>query len=439
MEDEDTDFLAGVIEFGDGTQYKIEHKTEVTPSDDALVPSDSNESPTKEANRSHVPVAKEERFGEDIDRSWPRARMSPVRSTASSSLPPRPAPLQHPSPTDSSSLMHSPHDGTSPTSRVLFNERSNRLEPWSNVKQRLGPSPGPPLARRDGREDHSPTTSMRAPPPPQSQGRDAPPHSQPSAGNIQLLQKGPQASESTWKGGLSRGTTHGPERDRWGIGPVSRGMKDEEHLMGQRRRDSMSSSDAPGSSSRDRSRGRDGRWGTSLVAPGRDNDHDRERERRNSHVGRPPPPVLTPSLTRDQSRDAGRQHPPHLSRMPPPPVPPMHGAGRDLPPHPARVRPAVTSPLTPSLEQPQSTSSVSAEPAPGDDGVDKDALVKDAMQLAIERAKKRKQEGEAEEKRRSEAAERARRKAEALAATQEEKKTAQTTEKDEQALKVRCI
>ena len=76
--------------------------------------------------------------------------------------------------------------------------------------------------------------------------------------------------------------------------------------------------------------------------------------------------------------------------------------------------------LSPSIEQ---SPSISHVPGFGtDEEVDKNTLVKDAMQLAIERAKKRKQEGEAEEKRRLEAAERARKKAEALAVTQEEKK-----------------
>lgn len=97
------------------------------------------------------------------------------------------------------------------------------------------------------------------------------------------------------------------------------------------------------------------------------------------------------------------------------------------------------SPTSPSSE-PQSIPSVATVPTPVDEGVDKDTLVKDAMQLAIERAKKRKQEGEAEEKRRLEAAERARKKAEALAAAQEEKKRAQvtpSTAKDDQTSKVR--
>ena len=451
MEDEDTDFLAGVIEFGDGTQYKIENKADVSVSQDTSQPSDTKQLSTNETAHSQVPVTKEERFGEDIDRSWPRARPSLVHPISSSSVPPRPTPSQHPSPVDgpASGSLHSSHDGTSPTSRVLFNERSNRLEPWSNVKPRLGPPPGPPMTRRDGREDHSPANSARLPPTSQFQGRDVPLHSQPPPGNVQLLQKGVSGPDSPWKGGLPRGFGHGhgPERGRWMDGPGSRGpLRDEEHSPEQRRRDSMSSSDAPGPSTRDGSRGRDGRWETNFIPHGRDIDHGRDRERRNSHVGRPPPPVLPPSLTRDRdrSRDAGLQH---LSRMPPPPVPPMRRApGRDLPSHASHVRPAAVSPsasvrslVSHSSEQAQSIPPVPAVPAPVDNNVDKDALVKDAMQLAIERAKKRKQEGEAEEKRRLEAAERARKKAEALAAVQEEKKKAEaisSTEKDEQVAKV---
>ena len=422
-------------------ENKIEHKAEATVSLDTSPPSDVKQPSAKETAQSQVPVTKEERFGEDIDRSWPRARTSPVHPT-SSSLPPRPAPSQQPPPIDGSAsgATHTPHDGTSPMSRVLFNERSNRLEPWSNVKPRLGPPSGP-TTRRDGREDHSPIGSMRPPPTPQLHGRDAPPHSQPP-GNVQLLQKGASGSDTPWKGGLPRGFGHGPERGRWVDGPGLRApVKDEERSLEQHRRDSMSSS-----STRDRSRGRDGRWDTSVVPHGRDIDHGREREHRDSHVGRPPPPVLPPSLTRDRSRDAGPQLSPHLSRMPPPPVPPMRGPpGRDSPLHVSQVRPETVSPsasvrslISHSSEQAQSIPSVPAAPAPVDN-VDKDALVKDAMQLAIERAKKRKQEGEAEEQRRLEAAERARKKAEALAVAQEEKKKAEvtpSTEKDEQVAKV---
>jgi len=72
-----------------------------------------------------------------------------------------------------------------------------------------------------------------------------------------------------------------------------------------------------------------------------------------------------------------------------------------------------------------------------DEEVDRNTLVKDAMQLAIERAKKRKLEGEAEERRRLEAAERARKKAEALAAAQEKKNDALLpTQENKKALEV---
>ncbi|KAF8591969.1 hypothetical protein K439DRAFT_1656414 [Ramaria rubella] len=424
MEDEEPDFLAGVIEFGDGTQYKIEQKSETSPSNTAEQP----KSPPRDSTQSHLPVTKEERFGEDIGRSWPRARTSPVRSPNFNSLPPRPPPSQHPhlSPTESpaSSSTQPLQDDISPTSRVLFNERSNRLEPWSNAKPRSGPPTGAGPTRRDSREEHLPFNSIRQPPL-QMQGRDAPPHSHPSPANVQLLQKGPAGADSTWKGGPPKGFGHGPERGRWNDVPGVRGStsaRDEDPWELR----SMSSSEAAGSSARERSRGRDGRWDTDATSHGREIDHERDNGRRNSNIGQPPPLTLPPSLARERSRDPGRQLPPLLSRMPPPPVPPMRGSlGRDLPPPASQVRPPITSPspsvrslLSPASEKAPSISSIP-------EGVDKDALVKDAMQLAIERARKRKQEGEAEEMRRLEAAERAKRKAEALAVAQEEKKKAE--------------
>jgi len=197
---------------------------QLLPADASI--STSSKSPSFEPQRTHSLVSKEERFGEDFDRSWPRARTSPVQSMAPISLPSRAIPPQmngpRHSPTDGSpsGSTQSPQDGTSPTSRVLFNERSNRLEPWS--KPRLGPGQVPaPMSRRNSREDHSPFSLSRQQPPPHLQGRDVPPHPHPSSANVQFLQKGLSSADSSWKGGPPRGFGHETQRGRWsnGSGP----------------------------------------------------------------------------------------------------------------------------------------------------------------------------------------------------------------------------
>ncbi|KAJ7783422.1 hypothetical protein DFH07DRAFT_908018, partial [Mycena maculata] len=93
MEEDDDNFLNGVIEFGDGRQYKIES---ADPLMDTGLPAaestDSVPSPPRSRSRSrsrldearpssNVPVSKEERFADDFDRSWPRSRASPSVST----------------------------------------------------------------------------------------------------------------------------------------------------------------------------------------------------------------------------------------------------------------------------------------------------------------------------------------------------------------------
>ncbi|KAI0067833.1 BCAS2-domain-containing protein [Artomyces pyxidatus] len=128
-EEDDDDFLGGVIEFGDGRQYQIQ-PTEAQPSSPPL--ESVNRSETDAEPSSHPPthsqVNKEDRFADDFDRSWPRSRPSPtiVRSHV--------GPPHAPGASASSTSSLSPQDG----SRVLFNERSNRLEPYSNSHPRPG-------------------------------------------------------------------------------------------------------------------------------------------------------------------------------------------------------------------------------------------------------------------------------------------------------------
>ncbi|KAJ7630625.1 hypothetical protein FB45DRAFT_916111 [Roridomyces roridus] len=164
MEEDDDNFLNGVIEFGDGRQYKIET-------------SDTPESPPRNRSQSgpqpeDVPVSKEERFADDFDRSWPRSRASPsvsnrdlptALSTHSSSSAAAPSPVS-PSVSLAHGGMHSPQD----TARgLLFNERSNKLEPYNRVAGATGSG-----QKRDSFSSGSPTDSR----------------GQPGNNNVQLLQ-----------------------------------------------------------------------------------------------------------------------------------------------------------------------------------------------------------------------------------------------------------
>lgn len=139
------------MEFGDGRQYKIETTEDAEPK--------PSSPPAKAASRSRsrgdqavhqtpgAPVTKEERFADDFDRSWPRSRPSPTLSHKSlNGAPP-------------ASAVVSPATTTSPlneSSRVLFNERSNRLEPYGG-----GARPG----YRNGRNGQESPTDSRGPAP----------------------------------------------------------------------------------------------------------------------------------------------------------------------------------------------------------------------------------------------------------------------------------
>ena len=144
MEEDDDNFLAEVIDFGDGRQYTVQH----TSDDSKTVPTErtSEAGGDQRANPMDAPsppMRKEDRFNDDFDRSWPPSKphMSPVPSDAG--------------PNGQSPL--SPNG----SSRVLFNERSNKLEPYSG---RQSSHPG----RRGNRDAQSPIEPRG--------GRDLPPH-----------------------------------------------------------------------------------------------------------------------------------------------------------------------------------------------------------------------------------------------------------------------
>lgn len=117
MEGDDDDFLGGVIEFGDGRQYKIESNDLPPETTSSLLSHSVAEGALKD---SPLSISKEDRFVDDFDRSWPRSRNSPAE--VASDFPPSA------SPTISPDISH-PAQTLQDSSRVLFNERSNRLEP----------------------------------------------------------------------------------------------------------------------------------------------------------------------------------------------------------------------------------------------------------------------------------------------------------------------
>jgi serine/arginine repetitive matrix protein 2 len=135
MEEDSDDFLGGVIEFGDGRQYQIPPVD--VPQDSAPAPeTTSTVDPQSPSAASRI--NKEDRFSDDFDRSWPRS------AALSSNIRPRTGPPAGPSTSSSSSL--SPQEA----SRVLFNERSNRLEPWSNNNRAAPPGTSSVSLRLEG-------------------------------------------------------------------------------------------------------------------------------------------------------------------------------------------------------------------------------------------------------------------------------------------------
>lgn len=151
MEEDNDDFLGGVIEFGDGRQYKIQ------PADGDAQAASTSSPPRGESVEPPLPpphdgpVHKEDRFADDFDRSWPRSSMSGGARNAPPAawgLKPRGGPgsggvegarsgMSGRAGSSTSSL--SPQE----PSRVLFNERSNKLEPYANVHSRGGPGESP--------------------------------------------------------------------------------------------------------------------------------------------------------------------------------------------------------------------------------------------------------------------------------------------------------
>ena len=363
MEEDDDNFLAGVIEFGDGRQYTVqptEAPQESPPRDgSSLPPPDTGAHAPNGA--TDQPVSKEERFGEDFDRRWPRSRPGSGQPSVHPREPRSGAATISPTSTSAQSPQES--------SRVLFNERSNRLEPYS--QRHGGQGPPPNTIRRGSRSDYpiSPTEPRR----------DAPPHTH--LQGVQLLQKTSNGAPYMDNAGFSRAPG-----DRSPISPPD----------GSRFRDRQPRRDHPSWQANGpppHEPGRPGPFGPSHASgrPPRDGPFD---DRRRTAMGPPPLP----------GDDHKRQLPPHLSasgsRYPDRDISP-----RSPRPPPNPVLPSEPPPRSPSLK---SVGSPLAPIPPALPGPDVDEVRKAAMHSAAERAKLRRQQ---EEEEREKEKERARKKA----------------------------
>lgn len=349
MEEDDDNFLGEVIDFGDGRQYTVQpvESNQDGPSD---LKQDQHSRPP-DSHPSTGPVRKEDRFADDFDRSWPRSRQHP----------PREAPPHAPPPSAPPKPLQSPQD----SSRVLFNERSNRLEPYS-ARQTSFP------ARRGSRGDMPSPTDLRG-------GREFPLHAQ-SQQNVQLLHKpadGTPQHHRKFSNSESPVLDNDSARDRnsWreGLSPSS-----------------PMHSGRPPSQASHQEHGR--RWSR---------DYNEETGRRGSI-----------SSARAPSRDRGREAPPHMSSMPPPLSPsvtrsPLLSRDDKLP-H--------AVPASPSLSAHSLSSSVVHAAKPLLSPVIDDETRQAAMHNAAERARIRRQQ---EEEERESQKERARKKAAELEAKEQ--------------------
>lgn len=253
MEGDDDDFLGGVIEFGDGRQYKIESND--LPQETGLLSQSIAEGDSKD---SPVSISKEDRFVDDFDRSWPRSRNSPAEVVRD--FPPSASPRISPD------ISH-PAQTLQDSSRVLFNERSNRLEPH--------------------RPGHGPFSSKRAPYQEAS-------GSEPRAvrDNVQVLQKNIGGDLDSRNRRFSGGSA--------GFGPGPSNNYTDRH----RDKDHPNRRDGPSISPR---LPRDHH--SQTDSGGRDWDFGSDRGRRYS-MG--PPPL--PSYAQKHLQEEGRQPPPPLNQ-----------------------------------------------------------------------------------------------------------------------------
>jgi serine/arginine repetitive matrix protein 2 len=382
MEEDDDNFLDGVIEFGDGRQYTVQP---------APVPSRSrstsrSRSRHREGGRAspggrlggvpNVPVSKEERFQDDFDRSWPP---KPSPSISQREFPPGGHHISPISPV-TSQPGHSPQE----SSRVLFNERSNKLEPYSSAQFLHRPPQAPYNQKKGAHPDpsSSPTESRHS--------RDLSQHSQQQG--VQVLQKPDQSSRP---GGFSGSEPN--TNDRW--------------IRDGPRRDDPHFSPPSHASNFDHKRQH-----VQFGPPASSSGH-RERDSNVGHRGTRfsnmgPPPIVSPRM---HPKDAGRQAPPHLSQAPAP-APSTQKRPPPLDSHALPKEPSLPSglPSAPLTQSPLLSQVVVVSPAQDApllsaiSDLDMDEVRKDLMQSAAARAKERRK---LEEEEREKERERARKKA----------------------------
>lgn len=370
MEEDDDNFLDGVIEFGDGRQYKVQ------PTDGQVLPGTKDEGELSGLDTPSAPVSKEERFADDFDRSWPRSKNS------SSTLFREPLPHAYhaaPSSPSSSQATQSPQDA----SRVLFNERSNRLEPYGRdhaVRAGVTPGPHPPHRRSSHADSALPPGDFRG-------SRDLP-HSQ--GHGVQLLQKFGEGA-----------TRQGP------FGPIASGAS----TVSKTRVHDSHRQTLPLSIPSGQELGPPRDHYPPMIVPPGSRDSGDVRGRRLSSMG--PPPL--PASIRDRSKDMGRQLPPHLAQTSPSQHRLSSGEAHPRPPstaptdssssrRPSSANPPVQSPVLSHVSAASETPSQMATISP----IDVESAHKAAMHLSAERARQRRQQ---EEEERQKAQERAKLKA----------------------------
>ncbi|KAK2462059.1 hypothetical protein APHAL10511_006522 [Amanita phalloides] len=364
MVEDDDNYWDNVIEFDDGRQYKVDVVEQTSRSREPSPPgSVKSFQSTKVESATEVFVSKEERFADDFDRSWPSG---PGRGSTVCSQ------------------QRSPQEPP----RVLFNERSNKMEPYSSHRVGHGAFP----SKRGGLQDR-----MISPTEPRSASSA---FSRPSGGS----------------------TDFGPGRSR----RFSNASNSSFVLSSDRQRD-KDKRDGPLSPHVHKGDGLPGRP-PSLRGRERDSDKGRDLDH-GRHTAMGPPPVPTHAW-RSTSRESvrhrlsisgstnGRRYPqdeqsdhqgPSSSVRGPPHSPALSQAS-------VSTR-AMLSPATPSLLLPSLG------------GHDLEELKKDVMQSAAARAKQRRQQ---EEEAREAQKERARRKAVELEAKMKAEEAERTKKQQEQ-------
>ncbi|KAF8641122.1 hypothetical protein AX17_000764 [Amanita inopinata Kibby_2008] len=384
MVEDDDNYWDNVIEFGDGRQYKVEVSEHVTTTSRAPSPPSTAKpsQPVKIESTTEKIVSKEDRFADDFDRSWP----SGTRHVLPTGI------QQH---------------AMQESARVLFNERSNRLEPYSSHRSGHGTFP----SKRG-------TFQERTVSPTEARSVSSTLHALPKTGGAATEFGSSRARRFSSASNTSFVSTSDRDRDR-------KDRKDGILSSPRTPRDNLG---LPGRSASLRGKERD------AERERADKDYNALDRGRRTAMG--PPPIPSHAM-RSTSRDqGGRQVPPHLAmsvstiggppstgrRFPsrdsrftshsgftevPPDVQCLPSMSRGRPHSPAlsqasvSTKAALISPASPSLSLPALV------------GQDLEEIKKDVMQSAAARAKQRRQQ---EEEEREAQKERARKKAAELEA-----------------------